>query len=138
MIKQLGFCLLGIAILTNGANAQSYLCVADQSTGFRYDASSKSWLNAKFKTDDKFLVKPSTEEGFKYEVSQFGLSAPLFSCRNEFNSVGTMACFGLFGEFRVNSKTLRFLSTYMVGYYTPNGDTNDNTPHIQIGTCTKM
>jgi hypothetical protein len=48
--------LAALLALVSIAHAEQYLCVAEKSVGFAYDKATKTWDNANFSTDAKYLV----------------------------------------------------------------------------------
>lgn len=124
------------------ADEQSYLCVAEQSTGFSFK--NGSWQSTGFKADDKYVIKPVSAEftktmpNAKWIVVPLGDVAPMSVC-GEFNENGWLQSCGGFVQFSFNRKTLKFLSAYMIGYvYTEDGKENANTPSLTIGKCSPL
>jgi hypothetical protein len=128
---------LGIVFFSHQAIAgDSYLCVADQVVGFRYSPNQQTWGAASFKADEKYFVKPADVSGDKYSISRLGFRFPVFECDRGFNDAGVIRCTGM-GEFVMSTKTMRFLSSYTIGYFNT-GDPGADTPALTIGTCTRM
>ena len=138
--------VLLLAALPALASAESYLCVEEQTTGFRFDTGTKQWQQSNFRSDRKFLVKPNTDPSLKgkWIVWQSGEFLPYAWSESDFTSTGALKGEGHFGEFAMNRKSLRFLRTYVWGYWTDAipGEPDDRpleemrTPQIGIGTCT--
>lgn len=120
-------------IFTNICIAQqAYICVANDSTGFNYNANTSSWGRAGFKVnDEKKLLK---KVGQEWEWSSFGTTFT-HKC-GEINSHGYLNCDVIFGTLRFNKNTLRYIETYTVGYI--DGDKGGNTPSITIGKCSPL
>ena len=56
-----------------GAQADSYLCVADASTGFYFDKATKVWKQTSFNVSDrKFVVARANVEYAKWFVTKVG------------------------------------------------------------------
>src|SRR5437667_3621850 len=94
------------------ASAEQYLCVAEKSSGFSFDARTGSWNGTTFRTDAKYLIAPSKEPGHAFQVTQIGESYPWANCREGFNKAGYLFCQALGGEFKFNKKNGRFLNVY--------------------------
>src|SRR5688572_25953246 len=117
---------LSIAFVASSAQAQSesYLCVADQSTGFKFHKPAKQWRQTQFNTDEKFIIRrPNADDKRlyganppKWVVVRVGSKHPAAVCNEEFSEVGALLCQG-FEDFRFNRKNLRYISTYTVGYW---------------------
>lgn len=131
-MKRLLICLT-IFYINNSYAQQAYVCVTNNSTGFRYNSNAQMWERAGFNvTDEKRLLK-KIPSGWRW--SDFG-SQSGHDC-GEINSFGLLNCNILFGELRFNKNTLRFIETYTVGYIDGKND-NKNTPGISIGTCSPL
>ena len=131
-------CLLLLPATQPAAAADQYLCITDKATGFYFEDG--EWNTANFKTGRKFLIrKPNKEElevtianiGRDFVVSEFGDKSTLLWCDEDFYCVGHV------DDFLFDKKTLRFLYIYKGGYVS-GIDNNDNTPAMQIGTCSPL
>jgi hypothetical protein len=138
--------ILTLSIATP-AHAENWLCIAERATGFKYDSILKDWKTVNFKiANEKYIVRPSKNENYKYEVVKFGENRefmPDYSCKEVFSAGIFFHCEGMMGEFKLNAKNGRFLSTYIAGYWTVAPGVNENTeegdtPTIQIGKCTRL
>lgn len=77
-------------------------------------------------------------------MKEVGSSAPKFFCTHDFEGY-VLSCKG-FGDFIFNRHNNRFLSTYMLGYYSDDPDQKDsvlgpegsNTPAMSIGKCSPL
>ncbi len=146
--------MLFLCTLSFPALAESYLCIAEQSTGFKYSKQSKEWSATVFSTDNKYVIRTTTKDdviiadmykGANYIVHQLGESFPIFFCRG-FNEHKNMDCRG-FGNHSLwfNSNTLRFQVVDEDGYVRPTIKAlgtelkeGDSTPHLEIGKCSKI
>ena len=81
---------------------------------------------------DKFLVKI---ENKKPTVSVFG-EGPIFVPSACSITTKYVSCSSFFGQFKMRPDNLLFLYTYTFGYVENEGQ--DNTPYIQLGTCSKF
>lgn len=125
-----------------GAAIEGYFCVADISSGFSYNDVSKKWVISSFNVDDaKYMLRPSKNPAFKWEVIKIGDPVSMIVCVEEFNEYGYLNCRGIH-EFRFNKKTSRFLMAYLFGYYLLPEQTGiykgSNNPYIEIGKCSPM
>lgn len=133
-----------ITVLPALASAESYLCVEDQKTGFRF-TSQKQWHQSNFSPNRKYLVKPNKGQSMKgkWIVSEIGEPVPHAWSEYDFTSTGALKADGPFGEFAMNRKNLRFVVTYILGYWTdaiPGEDfvEGETTPLISIGKCSLL
>jgi hypothetical protein len=128
--------------------AEQYLCIAEQTSGFRYDETIKSWKSATFKTDSKYILR-NKKEGekffdaeYKLVVTFFGSNSPICICTDDANEYGYVHC-NCFpdGGFRFNKNNLRFLFIHSMGYVNVLPEQNKKTdstsdePIMQIGKC---
>lgn len=129
--------------LAQGAAPPSYLCVAELSTGVRWNGN--NWETSTFYTEkEKFVVRYVEGHGqdptpYNYEVVRLGDEAPIHLCTRlkvEDDFVDGVTCGGLLHNFIMWSSTLRFQSFYGIGYLA--GDAPGNTPAITVGKCSKI
>ena len=140
--------LLGLVIIVfsvaAGAVADSYLCIADQATGFKFNKSTKTWKATNFNVSDgKYLVARSKDERYARAVTKVGDKRPIAYCDDDISGDDmNLGCNspGLF-RFRFSPKTMRFSMIYIAGYVGPfgiGGLEGDNTPFIEIGKCSPL
>jgi len=122
--------------------ADQWLCVADQSTGFLYNESSKKWERRGFNVDDrKYIVTQSKFKNTKYDVTLLGQKYASAYCVNEFSAKGDLYCKwesnnGLIWiVFNMNHIKGRFVKSKNMGYFS---DSKDDSPSIEIGKCSKF
>ncbi len=128
------------------ASAESWLCIPDLATGFKYDAGTKQWREATFKTEgDRYIIKAADDGKNAYVITEFGdpSTIPNAWCENDINDGGYLFCKGIFTEFKFNKNNLRFLQTYHGGYIEIQPSNKfmkegDDTPLISIGRCSKI
>jgi hypothetical protein len=122
------------------AHAEQYICVAEQSTGFKYDEVAKTWISTSFNTRDSYLVFEPENPRYEFQVKQIGENAVTASCRQGFDRSGHLSCTGFFGDiyFKFNRRNNRFLYVYAHGYFTDHPDIESNMPFMQIGTCSRF
>ncbi len=134
--------LLGLLLPFHAAAADSYLCVADLTTGFSYDGAKKKWKSADFRSDKKLVISRGKQKSHTWEAKEVGDSLPGATCEKDFNDAGNLFCSGVF-DLRFNSRSLRFLYVYPIGYWS-DGDKpgmsreGDNTPAVAIGKCSPV
>ena len=126
--------------------AKSYLCVVDQSTGFKFDARQKEWREVSFKADAKYLViYEQIHKQWAWSVYSFAQrDVPIAVCHFHQGSpkfpIPTkddhLKCDGFQEIFFLNLNLLKFLHTQYAGYWIDNVSTS--TPLIQIGKCVKL
>lgn len=135
---------LSIVVAPTQASAESWLCIADMTTGFGFDQTTQRWKEMSFSpTDSRFILKPSDNAEWAYVVSEFGSSTiPYATCDSGPTSYGFISCDAGFGEFKFNKINLRYVRTSVVGYaeITPTTPTKDgdDAPIIEIGRCSKI
>ena len=124
--------------------ADSYLCIADKSTGFYYNKDTKEWESTSFKTDDKFILKKAKEDSDVVTVEgakvgdliyhNFGSSFPFGYCTEIGGWENTYDCKimgGGIAKFSANKMT--FLKVYTYGYWR-----GTDTPYMEIGKCSPL
>ena len=127
--------LVGLVVNAFGAEDR-YLCVADMASGFYFDSSSKSYKQTHFDVrDNKYIVSKSELKYAELELRKVGQKAAVYLSPDGFSPDGGLAYFrnSFMGEFRVSKRTGRYIHVYMMGYVT--GDSEGNTPFIEIGKC---
>jgi hypothetical protein len=139
-------------VLCANATADGWLCIGEKSSGFRYEETPDRWMSAVFgnATDSKFVVRRANmdepmEQRFTWVVAQLGKDSIDYGCEDDLEDSGALFCKGLFGEFRFNSKSLRFQSYYAIGYVIRDPNSAEgkeiqsgNTPSLVIGRCSPL
>ena len=125
------------------AVADSYLCMADQATGFRFDKSTKKWSAANFDvSSDKYIVARSKDASYTWVVTKAGDDQPLFYCKDDIGPSDQVLDCNLFdSSFHFDVNTLRFTAIRVQGYIVPSGvgrNEGDAEPLIEIGTCAPL
>jgi hypothetical protein len=134
------------AVTFSAAPADSYLCIADTATGFRFEKSTGSWKQASNKPDSKYLITKTSKDKESvtgpdgWQVKQLGQSANTTLCKDGFDEDGYLVCYNYLDVFRMNKNNGRYLYVYLVGYWDagkkhPEG--NDN-PYMEIGKCSSL
>lgn len=131
--------LVGLFAATIANAADSYLCVAEMTTGFTYDANKKAWRSADFRSEKKLAITRSKNKPYAWEAKEVGDSRPAASCENDFNEAGNLFCTGVF-DLRFNRRQLRFLYAYPIGYWSDGAGAREgeNTPAMAIGRCREL
>ena len=133
------FVLLPLVVWGDG-----YICTADMATGFSYKGG--AWSSANFEPNRKFIVSRTAQgeqsasvPDAKWSVLVLGDKGPSNGCP-EFDTLGNLVCLGPFSEFRMSKDSLRFLYSYLSGYWdrAPLGSEAGDTPYIAIGKCSPM
>lgn len=124
--------------------ADQFLCVSEQSTGFRWK--NGSWRQEDFKVGEKYLVVAVPEyehfgEKVNYEIRTFGSDKVEHRCRGDdpvSNEYGTsIMCGGVGYGLRMDTKTMRFQEVFGLGYV-EGWDKPESTPAFTIGTCSRL
>lgn len=116
----------------------SYLCVPETSAGFTFNKAQQKWISTNFRVEGKkYLLNKSTQG--KWEWKKFGETKSLERCDEDFDEFGYMKC-ELLHTITFNKTTLRFQKYYPVGYVNKSttGNEGEDTPHIEIGTCSAI
>jgi len=152
-MKNLFLSVLALLLVTNSStSAESFLCVADKATGFKFNEVHKNWEQATFNVSDmKYIIRnPSADDtliGSAKNQAFVGLEVggkfPIIFCKDDFDSNGLLFCnYNISGEFRMNKNLGRFILYYQVGYVgdaiNPGAKEKDNDPGIVIGRCSPM
>jgi hypothetical protein len=114
------------------AQAQdTYLCIPKSATGYSYEKSTKSWEITSFNVrNEKYLLK---KKSGIWSWDEFGQNTSLSECKELITKINCR----LAGELIFDKKTLRYLRTYIAGYV-DGVNNNNNTPLIEIGTCSPL
>ncbi len=125
---------------TNAPEGPRWLCVADASTGFSFDADAKRWRPTHFRTDEKWIIRrPSAVEKAEWRspewvIAQPGRSRPTGSCASDFRD-DELNCTALLGSLTFSRKTLRYIRAADFGYVAPIGAEGGDSPYMEIGRC---
>ncbi len=139
--------LLGLVLfvfsVTAGAVADSYLCMADQATGFRFDRAKKTWGPASFDvSSDKYNVARSRDASYAWAVTKAGDDQPLFYCKDDIGADDQFLLCNLFDpSFHFDVRTLRFTAIRVHGYIVPSAvgrNEGDAEPLLEIGKCSPL
>lgn len=117
-------------------HAESFLCVGQLSTGFRWHDG--GWQVERRETSEEiFVVQPSGAAD--YAVTRVGMRAPEHYCPSLRRGDGSLflICGGLGNGFVFSARSLRFQRHYGIGF-TGGSDSNANAPHMTIGKCVML
>ncbi len=137
---RLTVCLLAcLSAMTAAQAADSYLCVAEMTTGFTYDATKKMWRSADFRSEKKIAITRAKSKSYQWEAKEVGDARPAAICEKDFNEAGNLFCTGVF-DLRFNRRQLRFLYAYPIGYWSDGvgAREGENTPAMAIGRCREL
>ena len=131
--------MFGLLFATAATADESYLCAAEQTTGFTYDTAAKTWKNAVFRSEKQIAITRAKQRPYAWEAKEVGDSRPAATCERDFNEAGNLFCSGVF-DLRFNKRQLRFLYVYPIGYWSDDSSNpayreGDNTPALAIGKC---
>ena len=136
--------LLWCVLLAEASAIDSYLCVSEISTGFRYNKALDKWEIVNFIVDvNKFIVSRSMDKNIAWEVNRKGESSEYSICKKDFDEYGFLYCESNI-IFKMNRVNLRFINIDPTGYYNSKSENDQNvmlfkdgssTPYIEIGRC---
>jgi hypothetical protein len=124
------------------AESNSYICVAEESTGFSFDEGTRRWGSRNFHADSKYILSKSSSKEGRWEVKEVGTSFGT-GCDGGFDDKGFVECSGLI-HFEMNNKSLRYIVVHKYGYvaseFPKDGPFNEGsiTPYIEIGKCSPL
>jgi hypothetical protein len=73
MIKRIFLLALLLSISTLASEADRYLCITDQVTGFHHDGENGNWQETSFLPGERFLITATGDDKFKIEkLDEFG------------------------------------------------------------------
>jgi|ERR1044072_6971679 hypothetical protein len=136
------------ASLAQQPNEGAYYCAAESSGGIVYNDRTKKWEGTNFRPFSKFTLKfkyvRTTPNGDEYAVTitpdgknDVLQCYPYRTQFPQFDEFGYLICRTDFFNYKFNLKAGRFVEAYLMGYI--NGrDTNEDTPMLSAGTCTKI
>jgi hypothetical protein len=125
---------------------EAYLCISDKASGMSFDRQTQSWAPAAFQSGKKYIFRQKKTEdnvsmpwSWSWALFPFGTTQAWAVCDKDFEpSELTQECSGI-DEFAFNKKTLRFQIYYKYGFAYPSTKSEgDDTPYIEIGTCSAL
>jgi len=139
--------LLCCLLTTKVSSDDSYLCISDISTGFRFNKALDKWDIVNFIVDEeRYFINKSIEKNIAWEVTQIGKSSKITLCKEDFDEYGFLYCESNI-IFKMNKLNLRFLKIYPTGYYNSSSKNNQDIvlykdgsskPYIEIGRCSPV
>jgi hypothetical protein len=141
--------LLSVALVASPSTAaemEQYLCVADQSTGFKWEGN--RWVSQSFNVqNDRFVFQEVPErkglvssDDVNFIVKRLGSADELFQCSRFVSKTfkgNRVVCGGLGYGMVMDTKSLRYQEFYGMGFI-EGTDQPGNTPNITIGKCTRL
>lgn len=130
--------MLMVLYSCNSISQSGYLCIPDLATGFAYQKNIDKWVTTKFNVSGEKYLLTKNNKGI-WEWRNFGEKSPGIYCEEDFNEYGYISCSG-FSQISFNNKNLRFLKIYKIGYVNKGiaGKEGEDTPSMEIGTCTPL
>jgi len=136
--------LLCCILLVEASAMDSYICVSDISTGFRYNKALDKWEIVNFIVDvNKYIVSRSMDKNITWEVKRNRESSEFSFCKKDFDEYGFLYCESNI-IFKMNKFNLRFVYINPTGYYNSTSKNDQevmlykdgsSTPYIEIGRC---
>jgi hypothetical protein len=133
-------------LVNSVAHAEQWLCIPDHLVGFRFDATSDSWVVGEPNVEGlRWIIANPTDD--KYEVRNFDSTKniPDYGCKSGFNMAGYLYCQKRQNHtFIFNKFNNRYLRTSSSGYVNVLPDINDITdatsdfPNMEIGRCSLL
>lgn len=149
---------------TEPSQPNSFLCIAEESTGFAIDNAHHSWHATRFKAGEKYLLRRVTKDttgeiadGIRiplnstWAVWRFGDDKhPLVECmKTDFDDNGLLLCESGIPQFQFSKKNGRFIVGTIYGYVLngfglsqgkviANEPDGSASPFIEIGTCSAI
>ena len=144
-------CLAASVILGSGhARADSYLCEAEQASGFVYDLENQTWQASTFSmVGKKYLIAPADTNNvfikalsYDYEVKPLDSSEPIIHCKavrltDSNEETGLVSCRSAKdASFSFDKRSGRFIRSQPAGYVTVKtaAEAGDG-PYMEIGKC---
>ena len=109
----------------------TYLCIPISATGYSFEKVTNSWDIASFKVgSQKYLLKNNLSTWRWY---RFGEKESTSTCTAQITKINCRDV----GDIVFDKNNLRYLRTYIAGYV-DGVNNNNNTPLIEIGTCSPL
>ena len=122
------------------AQFDSYLCIADQSTGFSFDKTTEQWSATNFNvSENKYIVRririrdPADSIFIDWQGE-----IPEIICEERINVRSLMCDESNHADFFFSAKTMRYMKVSSFGYLVPLDQVGDDTPFIEIGKCSPL
>jgi len=152
--------------LSQNANdfSGSYFCTGDAVGGVSYNNGAGKWEGAVFSSGDQYILNVKffgeVENIYRTDIRAYFITfsehgnkataASETSCDTKIDELrkinsslsyisdqGSFSCRVIGGDLNVNLLNGRFLQSYVWGYV-DGADDNNNTPNIEIGTCSRI
>ncbi len=144
-------CLAVSALLfSKYSHADSYLCQAEQASGFVYDLENKAWEASTFSIENrKYLISRADTKNifvkalkYDYEIKKVDSSQSIIHCKDvkltdSNEETGLITCRGSFGaSFNFDRRSGRYIRSQPTGYVTlKSGSKVGGGPYMEIGNC---
>jgi len=136
------FALALFSMLVTAANADPWLCVKEDTTGFVFK--NGSWERGKFSVEDQKFILRKLKQGeyffgarnLTYGLFTIGVDTSGLPC-DQVSQPGYFICLTADSEFKFSTKTGRFLMTHTAGYLDGKDDAG-SAPFISRGRCSKL
>ena len=128
--------LILFMLISSGAHAEQWLCVADSAVGF-YPQQGNQWEPVTFKTDNsRYVIKRPDGDGWDWTfgVYEFGTDSILYTCKtslSDFRRTQRLECGRSWDTFIFHRDLLKYVSAYSM---MSSGD----APSLEIGTCSSL
>jgi len=129
---------LGTGAVAQAAEVDRFFCVADKSTGFKFQ--DDKWGYAQFDVSgSKYTIAPSARTPGAFDIYKFGEQYPLLeACSNHRNTGDIyLICGGANWGVIFNEGAMRYQYYYGLGYVAGR-DAQSDTPFIEIGRCSRL
>jgi hypothetical protein len=127
--------------LCQSVSAATYLCVAENAAGFKYNKTTKAWEATTFQTHSKWLIRPRKAGEPAMEVVEVGQEQPSSVCASGILKSGWLACDGL-NTFWFNAKNGRYQTVGSPAYVVVGTvfatDTDAADSWMEMGTCSEV
>ena len=137
-LKRIFILLITFLLSFNVFAQQTYICIADASTGFTFNKTTKNWISTNFNVQNqKFILSQKNE---LWHWKQVGVSeSGTIEC-GEFNTAGFLHCSAFGQDLSFNKSNLRFTLSERVGYVIGErlGVEGSLTPYMTIGKCSPL
>jgi len=126
----------------------AYSCAAESSGGIFFNDRTKKWEGTGFRPLSKFVLRlkyvrttaERDEYGATITLNGRNDALPCLPYRTQLaqiDELGFLVCRTDFYNYKFNLKAGRFVEAYLMGF-TTGQDTNDDTPLVSGGVCTKI
>ena len=160
--------ILAFSSAVSAQENEIYLCLAEKTTGFKFQETTKKWEETSFIADSKFLIirrAPISDSNpliygdyyieSEWVIKEFGIDNPIMACKSSLGEIVDLDCKSGSYWMAFYKGSMKFTLFYMGSYYFSNDDlmppdlgdgaigqfttmAPTGTPLVMIGTCTKL